>query len=143
MSRNFLKNEEYLNINQKAQLRFSELKRKMKLDLGIPFIEEAIEEGTGAKVKIDREKVEALLNGEIKTIPELDKYVIENPPVNAFKNLENIGSKVENIFEWIDSLELDPKLSLAIGMIISYKNTNNLEDLQKAIATLYDCYNGV
>lgn len=130
--------DEYLNINQKAQLKFSELKRKMKLDLGIPIIEEAISEGTGAEIKIDREKVEALLAGKIDKIPELEQYIATNPPVNAFKNLENIGQEVNNIFEWIDSLELDPKLSLAIGLIISYKNTKDNNDLMKAILALMD-----
>lgn len=128
--------DKYLNVNQKAQITFNNLKRKMKLDLGFPLITEAIEEGTGHKVEIDREKIEKLLNGEVKSIPELEQFKAEKIPKESYKKIENINDSVENIFEFIDSLELDPKLSLAIGLIISYKNTKNTEDLRKAIEAL-------
>lgn len=129
--------DEYLNINQRAQKTFAELKQKMKLDMGLPLIEQAIFEGSGKHIKVDRQKIEDLLEGKIDNIPELEPYQKQQrKDLPAFKELDKVGESINNIFEWIDSLELDPKLSLAIGLIISYNNTKNYIDLAKAIGAL-------
>lgn len=128
--------DEYLNVNQRAQLKYSQLKKELKLDVGIPLIENIIEEQTGDRIKIDRQKLQALFNDEIKVIPELEKYRGISTKLENVKKVEKIVEEIDNTFEFIDSLMLPPQLSLAIGLIIAANNTKNRFELIKAIETL-------
>lgn len=130
--------EEYLNVNQRAQASFAKLKEKMKLDLSLPIINNGLEEASKGKAKpLDYEKLQRIATNSDPKLEKEYQTIEATPATEKFiSEIKEVKNNIENIFEWIDSLELDPKLSLAIGLIVSYKNTKNTDDLRKAIEAL-------
>jgi hypothetical protein len=105
-------------INRRAQDKFSSLKTKLKLDL----VKQSLHV---AKNDVDLERLEKMFNEGKKE--EVLKEVAEN--------LQVANSKMEFVdasFDFIESLQLPPKLSLAIGLIVSGHKSNNPEDYNNA-----------
>lgn len=122
-------------INKDAQERFAKLKHKMKLDLGLSVINTALE--IDKAPKIDMNKLQEIADKQIP--PEGHESLLNKPSNKAQKEmdkLKDVTNFVNNSFSFIDSLNLPPQLSLAMGLIISYGKTKNHEDLDRAIAAL-------
>lgn len=107
-------------INKDAQERFAKLKTKMKLD-GISNVSKFQEELTKQLQDKDIPKNSVLA----------DK--INEKIANATQKQMNF---VDDSFSFIESLNLPPQLSLAIGYIISYGKTKNKSELALAINAL-------
>lgn len=109
-------------INKDAKERFSRLKTKMKLDLQDPLIKKGID--------INKKKIQELLNA-----PEFIETVDlrENPRLDeAIKEIQFI----DNSFNFIESLNLPPQLSLAIGLIIAGNKSKDKFEIIKVIEIL-------
>lgn len=101
-------------FNLKAEEAFLRLRKKLKLDI---VLAAAKRENVPVGL-IDKERVEDMLNN---TYPKM---------------VEGALFEVDKTFNFIDSLKLQPNLSLAIGLIISASKTNNKSELNKAIAAI-------
>jgi len=113
------------NLNAIANNRFNEIRKKLKLDLQKPLINKGIEL-TQEKLDLMMDSKHTLQKDELKlmdTDDELDSAVKE-------------AEKIDETFEFIDSLSLPPKLSLAIALIISGNKTGNKQDFATAVAHL-------
>lgn len=119
------------SINDRAQAKFAELKKKMKLDLQQPVIEK--------RPDLTQEKLDQMMDSKhILTKQEIKETRIDSNLNEAVVKAEEI----DETFEYIDSLKLPSQLSLAIGYIISSYKTNNNDDIALAVAALGEYVNG-
>lgn len=106
-------------INEDAMDRFEKLKQKMKLD-------------TIKRLEEDKQVVAKICELTEEEFQEFQKA----PEVNeVFKQQTEF---VDDSFKFIESLNLPPQLSLAIGYIISHSKTNKIEEISAACQTLED-----
>lgn len=118
-------------LNDRAQQKFNELKTKMNL-----HVRESIKDKVG---DLTQEKLDNMLNpkhtltkDELKItrkVPELDEAI-------------NKVDEIQETFDFINSLNLPPQLSLAIGLIISGYKTKNEQDFAKAVLAIGEHING-
>jgi hypothetical protein len=114
------------DINNAAQIKFEELKKRMKLDLRdiatTNVIENVIKE-----------------NSTKNSLTEEDFNVLQNHP-KVIASTENVVRTIDNFveesFAFIEKLKLPPNLALAVGLIISGNKTKDNEDLIKAIGAI-------
>lgn len=118
-------------LNDKAQERFLELKKKMNL-----IIKDSIKDKVG---DLTQEKLDKMMDyNHILTKDEI-KITRKNPELDE---AINEADKIQETFDFIDSLNLPPQLSLAIGLIISAHKTNNKQDIVNAVVALGEYING-
>lgn len=126
------------SINDIAQKRFEELKKRFHLNQIAPVLPQHKQEQ---------------INNEVTTKDSIDKVIKETEARIAYSPetsdaqasiTESKAKFVEDSFNFIESLNLPPQLSLAIGLIISGNKTDNIEDFLKAKNTLkeYILYKG-
>lgn len=111
-------------VNDYAQKKFIELRHKLKLDVQKPLIQNAL--------KLTQEHMDKMSDAQ-------SAQVIFDSGTN---DAREAARNVDNTFNFIDSLQLPPNLSLAIGLIISGHKTRNKEDIAKAVAALGEYTNG-
>jgi len=104
------------DLNEKAKDSFARLKTKMKLDLQGKKINEA----------------KVLLNEEFEQLQKTQKRVDTIPTLEKIDEITEANHFVDSAFDYIEKLKLPPKLSLAIGLIVSGNKTNNPEDYNNA-----------
>lgn len=118
-------------LNDKVQERFEILKRKMNLN-----IRETIKE---RPIELTQEKLDNMLNP--KHILTKDELKLSNSVAGLSEAVDE-ADKVQEVFDFIETLELPPQLSLAIGLIISAHKTNDNQDIVKAVVALGEYING-
>lgn len=114
------------DLNERAQESFNKVKRNMKLNLSVNTLQEN-KAGYGV---YDLDKFE-------KAVAE-GKYDNDNITPAVAEKLEDNMNYINNSFDFIESLNLPPQLSLAIGYIISHSKTNKIEEIESAIKTLVE-----
>lgn len=119
----------YHNPNEKfnkfAADRFEAIKAKMKFDLGTKVIQSVSQEQNTKPITLTQDKVDEMLSAPIKNYPEEQRA--------QMVAVAGESDYVDNVFEYIDSLELSPNLSMAIALIISANKSRDKEELKKAI----------
>lgn len=119
-----------VELNKRAQDSFNRLKTKLKLDLQAPLIEEGI--------KISEQKIQQMLDA-----PERIQNIEQLELNSSLNKAEKVAEFVDNSFSFIESLNLSPQLSLAIGLIISASKTRKCSELgQAVIAIQHESVNG-
>lgn len=111
-------------LNDIAQQRFEKLRTKLMLDVQKPILQHGI---TLTQETID----------ELSDVCSA-KSIINSACDAAIKNT----NEIDKTFDYINSLQLPPQLSLAIGLIISGHKTKNSQDLIKAIESISEVLNG-
>lgn len=107
-------------LNRIAQERFLNIRKRMSLDI----VHEEIARDQ-VPPQVDIIKLERIFSGEA---------VIG--PVTTTSEIERKTNEIDKIFDFIESLELPPRLSLVIGLIISYDKTKDKTELEKAIKAI-------
>lgn len=124
------------NLNDRAQKRFQALKKKFHLDQIASVLptdrQDQIRNAVTMKDSID------------KVIKETEARITYSPDVSDGERwIANEKAQfVENVFKFIETLNLPPQLSLAIGLIISAHKTGNKQDIARAIGALGEYLNG-
>lgn len=111
-------------VNNYAQKKFEELRRKMQLDIQKPIVQKAI--------ILTQEKID-----EMSDVSEAQDIFNNNCNEAVIK-----ANEIDRTFSFIEGLKLPPKLSLAIGLIISGHKTGNTQDLLKSIDAIREALNG-
>lgn len=112
------------SINDYAHEKFVELRSKLKLNVQKPILKETI--------TLTQEQIDNMMGAQSASV------VFDE----GIKQATEAARNVDNVFNFIDSLNLHPQLSLAIGLIISGHRTENKEDIAKAIVALGEYCNG-
>lgn len=102
-------------LNKDAQERFMILRRKMKLDV--------------INISLEKENVPLKPINEKLLQKLLDNKQLQN-------QIDTETDFVSESFSFIESLNLSPQLSLAIGLIISHSKTDKPEEIAQAIQVL-------
>lgn len=117
-------------LNDRAQQKFNELKTKMNL-----HIKGSIKDKVG---DLTQEKLDKMLDYNHILTKEEIKITRKNPELDEAINK---ADEIQETFGFIDSLNLPPQLSLAIGLIISAHKTNDNQDIAKAVVALGEYIN--
>lgn len=112
-------------FNKFAADRFEAIKAKMKFDLGTKVIQSVSQEQNTKPITLTQDKIDELMNSPIHNYPEEQR--------DQLVAVAGESDYVDNVFEYIDSLELSANLSMAIALIISASKTKDVEELEKAI----------
>lgn len=119
------------NLNDHAQAKFAELKKRMKLDLQQPVKEK--------RPDLTQEKLDQMMDSRHVLTKEETKELVKDSELNSAMSK---AEEVDELFAYIDSLKLPTQLSLVIGLIISGHKTNNKKDIALAVAALGEYING-
>lgn len=117
-------------LNKDTQERFLILRRKLKLNVVESFGEDKVE-----AAELRERTIKNTLKQE-----DWDKLSDPTKQISAKEAEEIIKAEsfINNSFDFIDSLNLPPQLSLAIGLIISHSKTGKMEEISSACQILED-----
>lgn len=112
------------SLNEIAQNRFDALRSRLKLD-GI------------ARVEIFKENLREEVKKIAPSLSDEDFDKLQMPLESRADFIrDNQVEFVDNAFDFIENLKLSPRLSLAIGLIISGHKSGNKEELHRAIEAI-------
>ena len=110
-------------LNERAMEKFNELKRRLQLN---------VQKDSMSKAFIaQQERIQELMDASFPL--SLDD-IRRSPQVQRHMEQAIIAADdIDKAFNYINSLEMSPNLSLAMGLIISASKTKDIEDLEKAM----------
>ena len=113
------------SFNQLTKTRFAAIRAKMKLESQKQIIDENIEiYQNRSGVVVDKEKIQEMLDTPTELLSRIGEGVTE------------AAIEVDEKLDFIESLNLEPELSIAIGYIMASGKTKNNKELIGAIACL-------